>query len=401
MFRLEKRVWRREAGKKRRQRAQVLLLAVLVVIIISSLAISYVYSSFAQASTMERSYQRERTFYIAEAGIDAALTDIRTGGTGVVSEDFAGGHYDVQVEVLSGTLPFIAGQGPGDGDDTELLARVISTGTLSEHSVAIESVILGRSFSPHLAGDVNAAITTTGDATLLGTLTVDGRDHEGLFDREYTGHPSDEIAVVGDGLYGVSSGGNVQISGNAEVGGLGMEPYQGSDACEENHNWANNTDDDGDGSVDEEAWDGVDNDGDGLIDEDINTPPDSPEAFLGIPPDSLRMAAVLAGAYFRDDQAYHSWYMDNDKNVPGGIVVFLNLDYISPLDFGRDFNYEPSIVVISNDQDNAQAKNLHGLLKGIVVGDDISHVNGDCTILGAMHSCVAELVLDGVGGGTA
>jgi len=153
--------------------------------------------------------------------------------------------------------------------------------------------------------------------------------------------------------------------------------------------------------VDEEAWDGIDNDGDGRIDEDTNSFPDTPNLLLGIPRESLRLAAILAGAYFRDANEYNQWLMDNGRNVPGGIVVFLDLDYISPLDFGRDFNDEPSIVVVSNDQRTAVAKNIHGKLKGLLLVDNLLHINGDCKVLGAVYSFAGEAELGGVGAGTA
>jgi len=407
MSQSRKRLWKRKAGMRRRQRAQVLVLAILVVILISSLAISYLYSSVSQASVMERSYQSERAFFVGEAGIDAAVTDIRRGGTGVVSGDFAGGHYDVQVEVLFGTLPVIPGQGGTDGtwqgmgEDIELVVKFTSIGTLNENRVAIETIVLGRSFNPEGAGEVPAAITASGNATVRGNITVDGRDHEGLFDREYTGHPHDEIAVVGDGVWGVSAGGDVTSAGSSEVGGNGIEPSGDSFVCEENSYWGNGVDDDGDGLVDEEAWDGIDNDGDGRLDEDVNSFPDTPNLLLGIPRESLRMAAILAGAYFRDANEYNQWLMDNGRNVPGGIVVFLDLDYISPLDFGRDFNDEPSIVVVSNDQRTAVAKNIHGKLKGLLLVDNLLHINGDCKVLGAVYSFAGEAELGGVGAGTA
>ena len=190
--------------------------------------------------------------------------------------------------------------------------------------VVAERVPTGMiSFSPR------AAITAQGPVTTLGSIVVDGRDWN------LTG-----TAVVGPGLFGISSMGTITNSGNSKVGGNGLLPAKPPPAGsqEPSASWIDGVDQDGDGATDEELFDGVDNDGDGLIDEDTHGYPKDPDVELNLAPGTLKAAAVAMGTYFTSQAQVDAAIAANGGVFPGGKIVYCDFPVWLPVNLGSAFN---------------------------------------------------------------
>lgn len=289
---------------------------------------------------------------------------------------------------------------------------------------AIIAVIYQRPPDPRSA-DGTAAVASRGMVTLTGGISVDGRNKlniqpdSNLGDSDEWITPASAMAQLfpptpgdafdpsdPDGTWGVKTEAGVDIQGaSATVGGNGEEPVNDAvdgtqfDADTPEDSWGNGIDDDGDGSVDEESSDGTDDDGDGLIDEDTHDFPHSPDAVVGAPEGTLKATAQANGTYFTSAEDFNNWVIANGENIPGGQVIYLDFGDLIPLEMGDTLlNTKPSILVHHHiDPETGQPagymKNLHGMFKGIILADQIDHVNGDGLILGG----VMTLADDGFG----
>ncbi|PIQ86588.1 MAG: hypothetical protein COV74_04210 [Candidatus Omnitrophica bacterium CG11_big_fil_rev_8_21_14_0_20_45_26] len=175
---------------------------------------------------------------------------------------------------------------------------------------------------------VRGAISGNGDMSTNGGIVVDGRDHD------TNGN------VIGNGTYGLATSGSYSQSGSSQVGGNGVAP---ADPAEP-------------GTVEE--------DGPGVA--------TTPEEALGLAPGALDAYKTTTTptlpmnnqiVYMTDNEGSNEW--------------------IAP-DFGTAENPSTGILIFHNESGTAKLKNLKGYFHGIIITDDIEHINNNVEILGAV-----------------
>ncbi|OGW80897.1 MAG: hypothetical protein A3G33_05785 [Omnitrophica bacterium RIFCSPLOWO2_12_FULL_44_17] len=196
---------------------------------------------------------------------------------------------------------------------------VTSTGTVSGSTKTVRVKVVK---SPPVG--VRGALTSYGNVSLNGNIIVDGRDYDSNGD--LTGDP---------GSYGVSAGGSVDQGGSSIIGGNGHEPSDpaNSDAYEEFATMSQFT---------------------------------TPEEVLGMAPGSLDIykTATPPATPFTNQ------------------IVYLTGNWQAP-DFGTEDAPSTGILIVHNSSNDAYLKNVHGWFKGIIIADDLIHINGDANIIGA------------------
>lgn len=161
-----------------------LLITILVIASGSLYALSFQES---QLITMDQS--RNNAFYLAEAGLDHKLQELRMGNQNPLSSiSFGNGVYSASYNAAT--------------------RQIVATGTANGISRTLIAVV-ARTTPP----GARAAITALSDVALSGNITIDGRNHNGL--GNLTGDP---------GTYGVSSNGTVTQGGSSQIGGNGFAP---------------------------------------------------------------------------------------------------------------------------------------------------------------------------------
>lgn len=269
----------------------------ITVLLITSGAIYGV--SFQESRLVQIEKYRNQAFYLAEAGVDRKLQEIRVGNTNsILSTAFSDGTYAVTYDVNS--------------------KLITATGTYNGVSRIIKAKV-NQSFPPGVKG----AITAAGDVSFNGSIVVDGRDHD------ISG------TVTGTGTYGVSSGGTVNQGGSATIGGNGFAPADPANPA--------------------------------AIQENASGATSSPETALGLDTGSL--------------DAYKT---STTPTFPmSGIVYYTGDSMIAP-DFGTAENPSTGILIIHNTAGTALLKNVHGNFRGLIICDDLVHINGDAVITGGV-----------------
>lgn len=315
------------------------------------------------------SFEGESAVQLADAGLTLSMNDLLKGGDGNVAQTLGRGSFNVSaVDNLDGTY------------------TVTSTGVVGDARRTVSAVVeISSGAGPSAPGI--AAVVAQGDVPLLGNIEIDGNDWSG-----------DGNSIVGPGVLGVYAEGDITVGGSGTMGGNGVAPlqttipdYESQGIADNQGTFADGADDDGDGAIDEDAWDGVDGDGDGLVDEDKNSFPAHPDAFLGLPEGTLKAAAQANGTYFATETDYIAYVAANGGNLPGGKIYYLDFDVWGPaceLSSDRDatFAADSSILVHHNATSTAQAKNMHGYFKGVILGDQFDHFNSGTEVLGTIVS---------------
>jgi hypothetical protein len=358
-----------------------MVVALLVTFMMFGIAGTYLVLSHGgfENSTVELATVQARL--AAEDGIHLSIAELKSGvdaggdGLGTLTSTAADGRtVTVNATPLGGNLYQIHSVGVlrRARAGADVLAETIPAGSLSFNA--------------------RAAITAEGPVTTLGNITVDGRDWN------ITG-----TAVVGPGGFGISSMGTITNGGNSKVGGNGIPPAKPPPpgTQEPLADWSDGVDQDVDASTDEEAFDGADDDGDGMIDEDTNDYPESPDVMLGLPPNTLRNAAIASGTYCATQAAYDAMITANGGNVPGGVIIYCDFDTWLPVQLGNVFNSPPSVIVHHNATGTAQMKNVHGKFCGLLLADFVTHLNGDFVLLGALMSFGDDAIGNAFGNGNA
>lgn len=168
---------------------------------------------------------------------------------------------------------------------------------------------------------VKAAITARSNIDLLGTITVDGRDHDS------------NAVVTSDGLFGVSTCKKLSVDGSSSIGGNGIAPgKKGADSATFQENVS------------------------------VTSKFDSPEAFFGLPEGSLDK------------------YKTANLTEPINGLVYLTGNYYGPVSFKNSYG----VLIIHNLFSNAQLKIDTGSFKGLIITDQMDKINGRAMILGAV-----------------
>lgn len=256
------------------------------------------------------------------------------------------------------------------------LYRVHAEGAVTRASLAYDALVQVIP-APAVPVNARAAVTAEGSVSTLGNIRIDGRDWNEA-----------GTSIVGPGVFGISSMSTIVSSGSSTIGGNGFAPsiLPNPLAIQPLALWRDLVDNDGDGRLDEEQWNGVDDDGDGEIDEDTNDYPENPDLMLNLPTGSLKAVAQAQGTYFATQAAYEAFRTANGGNLPGGKVYYLEFNQWQPANLSSTMNATPSILVHHNSAGNAQMKNVHHAFKGLVMADLVQHINGDFLLVGAFMS---------------
>ena len=162
--------------------------------------------AFQESLLMTIDQSRDKAFYLAEAGLDQKLQELRSGNTSNISStSFGEGSYSVTYDATT--------------------KQVRSTGAVNGIS-KIVVVVVSKTLPPGVRG----ALTSEGNISFLGNIQVDGRDYDS------SGN------LTGDsGTYGASSGGTVSQGGSSDIGGNGIAPANPANPATIEQNQADNT----------------------------------------------------------------------------------------------------------------------------------------------------------------
>jgi len=198
--------------------------------------------------------------------------------------------------------------------------QIRSTGVVNGVSRTVVSVVT-KTTPPGVKG----AITSAGNASFSGDIQVDGRDHDN------SGNLNGAT-----GTYGVSTGGTVTQSGSSDIGGNGIAPSSPANPASIQQNASDN------------AY-------------------TTPEELLGVAAGSL-------------DQ----YKTSTTPSLPmSGIVYYTGSSWIAP-DFGSSSSPSTGILIVHNATADALLKNVHGTFIGLIIADNLIHVNGTAEIIGGI-----------------
>lgn len=242
-------------------------------------------------------------------------------------------------EMLNGNVQYKVSDTTIDGKG-KLKIRVIANYRGETTQNVLIASIQEKGFIPPT---IKAAISTNNNIKTLGTLIVDGRDHD------LNGN-----LIGGLGTLGIWTTGNYSQSGSSKVGGSsGSTDYSptkpgNSNVIKKNQTWPGGY-------------------------------PDSPDKVLGgldagFPDGTLKSLAIsgLEGSQYVTKPSLLSYLLKGITYVelPSGS------SWISA-------NIEGSgILAVHNSDKNAVIKNLNGTFKGMLIADDIDKIHG--TIIGAV-----------------
>ena len=257
--------------------------------------------SFQESKLVEIDKYRSQAFYLAEAGLDKKLQEIRASNlSDISSTSFSNGTYAATYDA-----------------STKLIT---ATGTYNNVSRVVKAKVV-KTLPPGVKG----ALTSAGNLSFLGNINVDGRDHDS----------SDNL--TGDsGTYGASSGGTVSQGGSSDIGGNGIAPANPANPATIEQNQSDNT------------W-------------------TTPEELLGVSTGSLDQYKTSSAPSF----------------PMSGIVYYTGNNITAP-DFGTSSNPSTGILIVHNTTADALLKNAHGTFKGVIIADNVVHINGTALIIGGV-----------------
>lgn len=322
----------------RDQEGSILIIVVVTVMFVASMAFAFLSISTTGASETTRAVEYIERFYIAQAGVSAAMSEVGAAvdydgdGLGNVTADFAGGEYNVTA-IRNGNL-----------------WTLLSVGTdATDHERAIE--VMAEYAVVPLSANTMAAVTSMAPVDVSGNITVDGRDHD------MDGN------LIGPGIDGVVCGGAVSSGGNAGIGGNGIAPVNRP--------------------VEADGVFGENFDFSGIYPSGY---PDNPDDILGLPQGTLRAAAQAQGTLFTNQTDWDDFLAANGGVSPGGAIIYLDFDECVPTEIGSSLNDPPSILIMHNSTGDANMKNVHGKFRGLLLADSITHVNANSMIVGAIQT---------------
>ena len=228
-------------------------------------------------------------------------------------------------EIRSSNLDDIGSTDFGDGSFTadydSSTKKITATGTVNGTTATVVAVV-----SKTIPPGVKGAISAVGNITFSGNVNVDGRDYN-----------SSGVLTGDDGTYGASSGGTITQSGSSTIGGNGIAPAHpaNSAAIEQNSGYSYTT----------------------------------PESVLGLSAGSL-----------------NDYKHSTVPTLPMSGIYYYTGDLIdaSALSFGTSTSPSTGILILHNSTGTSQLKNMHGYFKGLIITDDLVHINGDAIVLGGV-----------------
>jgi len=295
-------------------------------------------------------YSRAQAKNLAASGIEIAIMQIKqdTTWSGLSNLQIGGGTLNVTVDTTTNlypTTPYVALGSPG--------RRAVSIGTVNNQSETIQAVLqiqyCGGGGAPF---GVRAAITANNPVETLGTLQVDGREHD------INGN-----LIANSGTLAISTTDFVSHDGNSEYYGT----YTGADEGP--------IDKFGDNShvIEENAvWD--------------NGYPLTPDLFMGGADAGYTEGTLKSMAMSGADGGQ---YVTNPSNLsyPLSGVTYVEIPHNSKPNKRTwnsiNFGNSSGILVVHNSSTSAIMKNLNGgTFTGLIIADDLIHIH--CTIIGAV-----------------
>ena len=319
--------------------------------IILAIAVGAFYGfAFSDFNATQRNEWMTQALYAAEAGVDQKLTELMqrntTNITGNLNFDSGGNfqaHYDVFYGVVqqnpqTGTK---AAVNPDTGTQVPVTEYsegdevIIATGSLILNGIERARKVLRVTVQQAPAVNATASVAISGVASTNGAVIVDGREHD-----------SNGNLTGGPGVFGIStSSSTYNQGGNSKVGGNGIAPANPANPATY----------------------------------ELNAPPlpDTPEKILGVSDGSL-------------DQ----FKTNTPPSTPFNGVVYLTTSWD-----GVNLDGSAGVLICHNAAGDAFLKNIHGGFKGVIVTDDIIHINGDAKIVGAVFGMKTGGVTLGNGSG--
>jgi len=326
----------------------VLVTVMLLISILLLIGMSSVMSANTELKIASNFKTATQAFYVAEAGIERTsvylntVTDI---DSVLTTGTLYGGSQSLGAGAYSVVIANNASDAGGATHDTDGRVVVTSTGSITGGSKRILEVVFYKpSVNPP---GIRGAVTANFNVGTLGTMIVDGRDHD--IDGNLTGGSTSMLGISSGGA--ITEGGNSKIGGEAADGTLTAPTKEGSfgppatgwaASCEQNATW---------------------------------TKPLSPDAALGWPEGTLKKIAQrgTGGSQYVTDPT--------TLTLPFSGVTYVELPSGTAWE-AVDVGNSTGILIVHNSDLNAQMVNVNaGTFKGIVIVDDLVHVHN--TIIGA------------------
>lgn len=183
------------------ERGSAMVIGVIVIFIIAAVASVFVSSGVADSRHRQSSIHRTKVLYVAEAGVKNAISELNTGGDGVI------GTKDAQVSFGGGTYYTTATSLGGD------CYSVVSVGRIGDERRAVEIILAPVSnslFKKAMFGDLDLGAT--------GNVFVDSYDSElGTYATQAVNShgPTGETYAKANGTLG--SNRNIRLTGSVTV----------------------------------------------------------------------------------------------------------------------------------------------------------------------------------------
>ncbi len=219
-----------------------------------------------------------------------------------------------------------------------------------------------------------AAIVVGGPSTFSGNNTVNGQDFN--YDPSNPGTP---VLANNPAVPAVMGNGAIGYGGAAKAGGFdpsnpvgtGLAPARGGSAGSLQQNvtdWSALNAPPADGSPTPKNF------------------PASPDSAMQLPDGTLKATAQAQGTYFTSQGAYGAYLAANGGSMPPGAVVYCNFTPSPPFEVGNTINDKSSILVVHNDTGTATMKNIHGNFQGLILADNVDHINSGSLLLGTVFA---------------
>ena len=304
------------------QNGSAILLIMVVGFLIVFTAMSTLTSSTFSISKVSQRVKSVSAFNIAEAGKEHAIAAIIA---------------DMTLAIPYERNMILRNSGLGEGSYTVSCSTntlkdsiwIRSVGSIHDNSTTIDVICIPGLVSKQINPTIDAAVSTRSSFTSTGSIIIDGRNWCHIAD-----------TVIDSGISGVRYNGALTQSGNSQIGGKGNAPIRNAFPPIVDPNGRNN--------------------------------PSTPEEVLGLSSGDLDRYKI--------------------ESIPSGPLNFNNkILYISPrageeIFMDPDFGGSTGIFIFHNENRTAQLKNIHGDFKGIIIADQVVHVNANALIYGAIFT---------------
>ena len=357
----------------------IMVSALLILLAMTTLGIILANSTTSDIRLTANTWDSKRAFYAAEAGVVLAMEEIERESLSSLLKgaDGVSGTSDDGVVDFSccGTTVSVAGgatfhvdvvndsDGAASGEDSNGMVFVRAEGNAPLGSRWKMDVLMLQECEEGSDGNFRAAVTSNGPVELRGNFITDGRDHD------LSGNVLPNV-----GTLGISTASTFAQIGSADIGGTdwtGASPqdvFPTNDPAlvplisEQNADWGNPAHEDYD-------------------------MPLTPDEVVGLPAGTLEEIARGGSEEGSDGEILNHQYVTDpdDLTMPLSGVTYVEMEGCGV------WNPAPvsgkGILVVHDDETCSVVKNFHAstVFEGIVITDDVIHLNGNGAILGAVY----------------